>query len=159
MAHPHITLNVECGGTGKAEGLHVSKHLCLEHASFTPRPTEPTDQLVVHRASVTREHSIAHPITHSLTASVLFQEIPLTLWKPDVHDRSHKSSSCIPVLTCTNPNHVLWSCFLIIYFNTICPSTPRYFKRSLYFRFSYLRASCVTRNITHDARHKQAHSQ
>ena len=144
MAHPHITFNVECGWTGKPKGLHVSKHLCFEHASFTPRPAEPTDQLVIHRASVTHEYSIIHPITHSLTASVLFQEIPLILWNPNVHYRTHKSSSCIPILTHTNPNHVLCSYFLIIHFNIIFPSTPRYFKRSLSFKFPHQNSVCIS---------------
>jgi len=73
----------------------------------------------------------------SQEASVLFQEIPHTLWNAQVHDHTHNSSPCIPIPTHTNPIHALCSYFLIIHFNIAFPSTPRSLKWSLSIRFPH----------------------
>ena len=61
------------------------------------------------------------------------QKIPSILWSPKVHDRIHNSPTLAPFLSHINPVPACLTCFLIIQFNFIFPSTPLSSKRSISF--------------------------
>jgi len=63
------------------------------------------------------------------------QEVPRTVWNPNVHYRGHKTVPIVPIPNNTNQVHTLPPYFLKALFNIILASTHRSFKWSLSFRF------------------------
>jgi len=72
------------------------------------------------------------------------EEIPHTLWNPQVHYHVHKSPSLVPVLSQMHPVHTLPTYFPKIQTNIVLPFMPQSSKWSLPFRFSTQNIVCIS---------------
>jgi hypothetical protein len=71
------------------------------------------------------------------------EEIPRILWQPKVHSRFHNSPPLVPILSNIKPVHAL-QFYITIHFNIIPPRRPRYWRRSLSFKFSNQNSVCLS---------------
>jgi hypothetical protein len=70
-------------------------------------------------------------LSREATSCSCNQEIPVILWNPEVRYRIHNSPPLVPILSHTNPVHVLPSYLCKNYSRIILPSTPTSCKWSL----------------------------